>query len=68
MKTVANLHGFKAPYDALPLADGSVLVAEIATGSVVKASGAGSRHAPDRGQRPGRAGGRWCWAATARCT
>jgi streptogramin lyase len=41
MKTVANLHGFKAPYDALPLPDGSVLVAEIATGSVVKASGPG---------------------------
>ncbi len=33
------LHGFKAPYDALPLEDGSVLVAEIATGSIVAASG-----------------------------
>ena len=34
------LHGFKAPYDALPLEDGSLLVAEIATGSIVSASGA----------------------------
>jgi streptogramin lyase len=36
---VDMLHGFKAPYDALPMDDGSVLVAEIATGSVVRASG-----------------------------
>ena len=35
------LHGFKAPYDALPLEDGSLLVAEITTGSIVSASGAG---------------------------
>ena len=28
------LHGFKAPYDAIPLDDGSVLVLEIATGSI----------------------------------
>ena len=33
------LHGFKAPYDALPMDDGSLLVAEIATGSIVRASG-----------------------------
>ena len=33
-------HGWKAPYDAIPMADGSVLVAEIATGSVTRASGA----------------------------
>jgi sugar lactone lactonase YvrE len=39
-KTLALTHGWKAPYDALPLADGSVLVAEIATGSITKASGA----------------------------
>jgi sugar lactone lactonase YvrE len=39
-KTLAMTHGWKAPYDALPLADGSVLVAEIATGSITKASGA----------------------------
>jgi streptogramin lyase len=37
---VANIHGFKAPYDALPLEDGSVLVAELATGSITQASGA----------------------------
>jgi sugar lactone lactonase YvrE len=37
--TVANLHGFKAPFDALPLEDGSLLVAEIATGDLVRASG-----------------------------
>jgi len=40
-KTLAMLHGWKAPYDALPLADGSLLVAEIATGSITRASGAG---------------------------
>ena len=39
-KTLAMTHGWKAPYDALPLADGSVLVAEIATGSITRASGA----------------------------
>jgi sugar lactone lactonase YvrE len=39
-KTLAMTHGWKAPYDALPLADGSVLVAEIATGSITQASGA----------------------------
>ena len=38
-KTVANLHGWKAPYDALPMEDGSLLVAEIATGSITQASG-----------------------------
>lgn len=38
-KTLAMLHGFKAPYDALPLADGTVLVAEIATGSILRAHG-----------------------------
>jgi sugar lactone lactonase YvrE len=32
-------HGWKAPYDALPLADGSLLVAEIATGNITQASG-----------------------------
>ena len=39
-KTVAMLHGWKAPYDAIPMADGSLLVAEIATGSITQASGA----------------------------
>ena len=41
MKTLHMLHGWKAPYDALPLADGSLLVAEIGTGSITQASGAG---------------------------
>jgi len=40
-KTIANLHGWKAPYDVLPMDDGSLLVAEIATGSITQASGAG---------------------------
>jgi sugar lactone lactonase YvrE len=39
-KTLAMTHGWKAPYDALPLADGSLLVAEIATGNITQASGA----------------------------
>lgn len=38
-KTETMLHGWKAPYDALPLEDGSLLVAEIATGSITHASG-----------------------------
>jgi sugar lactone lactonase YvrE len=41
MATDTMLHGFKAPYDALPLDDGSLLVAEIATGNIVALSGAG---------------------------
>jgi sugar lactone lactonase YvrE len=40
-KTEAMLHGFKAPYDALPLDDGRLLVIEIATGNLVEASGPG---------------------------
>jgi DNA-binding beta-propeller fold protein YncE len=40
-KTTAMLHGFKAPYDAIPLDDGSLLVAEIATGSITRAKGEG---------------------------
>lgn len=39
-KTEAMTHGWKAPYDAIPMDDGSVLVAEIATGSITRASGA----------------------------
>ena len=39
-ETVNMMHGWKAPYDALPLEDGSVLVAELATGSISQASGA----------------------------
>lgn len=38
-KTEIMLHGFQAPYDALPLEDGGLLVAEIATGSITLASG-----------------------------
>lgn len=38
-------HNFKAPHDAVELADGSVLVAELGTGSLIKASG---RHGDDR--------------------
>jgi streptogramin lyase len=40
LKTVHMIHGLKAPYDALPMDDGSVLYAEIATGTVTRASGA----------------------------
>lgn len=38
-KEVATIHGLKAPTDAIPLDDGSVLVLELGTGSLVKASG-----------------------------
>ncbi|WP_399686086.1 hypothetical protein [Xenophilus sp.] len=38
-KTTAVIHGLKAPYDAIPLEDGSVIVAEIATGTLTRASG-----------------------------
>ena len=41
MKTLHMLHGWKAPYDTLPMADGSLLVAELATGSITRASGNG---------------------------
>src|SRR3954452_1283051 len=39
------LHGFKAPHDALVLADGSILVAELGTKSLVRVSG---EHGKDR--------------------
>lgn len=39
------LHGFKAPHDAIVLADGSILVAEFGTKSLVKVSG---EHGKDR--------------------
>ncbi|CAN7667143.1 MULTISPECIES: outer membrane protein assembly factor BamB family protein [unclassified Variovorax] len=38
-KTTAMLHGLKAPVDAIPMPDGSLVYAEIATGSVTRASG-----------------------------
>ncbi len=40
LKTATMIHGFKAPYDAIPMDDGSVLVAEIATGNLLRARGA----------------------------
>ncbi|MHC4051824.1 hypothetical protein [Bradyrhizobium sp. 25ACV] len=39
------LHGFKAPHDAIVLADGGILVAELGTKSLVKMSG---EHGKDR--------------------
>lgn len=39
-QTTGMIHGLKAPYDAIPMQDGSVLYAEIATGSITRASGA----------------------------
>ena len=39
-KHVEMLHGFKAPVDAIPMDDGSLLVLELGTGSLVRASGA----------------------------
>lgn len=39
LKTTAVIHGLKAPYDAIPMPDGSVIYAEIATGSITRASG-----------------------------
>jgi streptogramin lyase len=39
MSTVAMGHAFKAPVDAIPMDDGSVLVAELASGSILRASG-----------------------------
>jgi streptogramin lyase len=40
LKTAAMIHGLKAPYDAVMLPDGSVVFAEIATGTITQASGA----------------------------
>jgi sugar lactone lactonase YvrE len=45
LKTEQMLHGFKAPMDAIPLDDGSTLVAEIATGSLLRVRG---DHGQDR--------------------
>jgi sugar lactone lactonase YvrE len=44
-KTREMLHGFKAPHDAVKLADGSVLVTELGSKSLVRASG---EHGKDR--------------------
>lgn len=39
LKTVEVIHGLKAPFDAIPMPDGSVIYAEIASGSITHASG-----------------------------
>jgi len=39
LRTVETLHGLKAPFDAMPMDDGSVIYAEIATGSITRAKG-----------------------------
>ena len=39
MKTVAMGTGFKMPVDAIPMSDGSILVAELGSGSILRASG-----------------------------
>ncbi len=39
LKTVETIHGLKAPFDAIPMPDGSVIYAEIATSSITRASG-----------------------------
>jgi sugar lactone lactonase YvrE len=38
-KTTTVLHGLNAPADAIPMPDGSLIYAELATGSVTRASG-----------------------------
>ncbi|WFU17677.1 hypothetical protein [Bradyrhizobium sp. CB3481] len=44
-KTREMLHDFKAPHDAVKLSDGSILVAELGTKSLIRASG---EHGKDR--------------------
>src|SRR6202008_3704671 len=44
-KTKEMLHGFKAPHDAIKLDDGSILVNELGSKSLVRASG---EHGKDR--------------------
>jgi DNA-binding beta-propeller fold protein YncE len=39
-KHIEMLHGFKAPMDAIPMNDGSLLVLELGSGNVVRATGA----------------------------
>jgi sugar lactone lactonase YvrE len=39
LRTVETIHGLKAPFDAFPMPDGSVIYAEIATGTVTRARG-----------------------------
>jgi streptogramin lyase len=40
LKTAAMIHGLKAPFDAIPLDDGNVLVIEIATGTLSRVAAA----------------------------
>jgi sugar lactone lactonase YvrE len=44
-KTKEMMHGFKAPHDAVRLGDGSLLVNELGTGSLIRVSG---EHGADR--------------------
>ena len=44
-KTTKMLHGFKAPHDAIKLGDGSILVNELGSKSLIRASG---EHGKDR--------------------
>lgn len=44
-KTTEMLHGFKAPHDAVKLSDGSILVAELGSKSLLRVSG---EHGKDR--------------------
>ena len=53
LKTVETIHGLKAPFDAIPMPDGSVIYAEIATGSITRASGAGAASWWPRARRGG---------------
>ena len=39
LRTSTFLHGLKAPFDAIPMSDGSVIYLEIATGNITRASG-----------------------------
>jgi streptogramin lyase len=41
MKTQTIVHGLKAPMDAIPMEDGTILFIEIATGNLSRASGTG---------------------------
>ena len=45
MQTVDMVHGLRAPYDAIPMDDGSLLIAELGTGTLLRASG---EHYKDR--------------------
>jgi sugar lactone lactonase YvrE len=40
MKTITTVHGLKAPMDAIPMDDGSILFIEIAAGNLSRATGA----------------------------